>query len=195
MTKYTPVHKFPYPEPGSTGAGALDIQRLAERSATRLDYLDSAWVDMLTRTTGRVSMAVNSTGYGANVDGFVLFDTQDIQLGGILTSTSSIEVTDAEAGWYLLQAQIRSQPAGGTTQPTRKTMIRVYRFTEFDSVLERQFHREDFDAGLSTVTCVAGVAYLDGTRNASVYFRHNNPTSTITILAGSTFSAHKIIPG
>lgn len=193
MTKYTPVHRFPYPDPDSIGAGALDIQRLAERAASRLDYIDDAWVDALTRTTGQVSMAVNSTGYNVNVESFVLFDTQDIQLGGILTSTSSIETS--VPGWYLLQVNLKTQPSGGTTQPHRKTMIRVYRFTEFDSVLEREFHREDFDAGGSTATCVQGVAYLDSTRNASVYFRHTNPTSTLTVLAGSVFSAHLIIPG
>lgn len=193
MTKYTPVHRFPYPEPGSIGAGALDIQRLAERAARRLDYLDDSWVDALSRTTGQITLTSNQTGVNANVDTFVLFNSQTIQLGGIVASTTSISVTDP--GWYLLQANIKTQPSGGTTQPSRKTMIRVYNFTEFDSDLERQFHREDFDAGAATGQSVAGVAYMDGTRDASVWFRHTNPTSTLNILAGSFFSAHLIVPG
>lgn len=195
MTNYTPIHRFPYPDPGSFGAGALDIQRLAERAARRLDYLDTTWVDVLTRTTGQIRLNANQTGVSANVDTFVLFDTQDIQLGGITTSTTSISVTQDAAGWYLLSANIKTQPSGATTQPGRKAMIRVYKFGEFDALLERQFHREDFDAGTSTAIAVAGVAYLDSTRDASVYVRHTNPTSTLNVLAGSYFSAHQIIPG
>ena len=195
MTKYTPVHRFPYPDPGSIGAGAVDIQRLAERAARRLDFLDSTWVDVLSRPTKRIRLNANQTGISANVDSFVLFDTSDFTVGDFVTSTTSIAVNQAASGWYLLQASLLTQPSGGTTQPSRKSMIRVYQFGEFDSLLERQFHREDYDAGVATGIYVAGVAYLDASRDASVYVRHTNPTSTLNVLAGSAFSAHQIIPG
>ena len=191
-----------YPIPSSereTGNGGLHSELLARAVAADLDVLDPAWAAEMQHATQILTMSADQTGFSANSDRAVLFDTISKQTTGLgLNSNQVLHPARGGDGWYHICCDITAQASGTITAGALHRMsLRVFEDQANVQVARDTYYTETLQIGVQAIWCqIEAMVLLRYGDNNQVwpYWVHTNTGSTVTIVAsGSYLTATKIM--
>lgn len=197
---YTPFRSYPIPSSErETGNGGLHSELLARAVAADLDVLDPAWAGEMQHATQILTMSTNATGYAANSDRSILFDTISKQTTGLgLNSNQILHPAKGGDGWYHVVCAIRAAASGTiTANALHRLSLKVYEDQANVQIPRETRYVETLQIGTANVyLMIEAMVLLKYGDNNQVwpYLVHTNVGSTVNIVAaGSFLTATKIV--
>lgn len=178
MTKRTKRRGYPYPLQTNSGAGALDLERLARAVDRDIKAIDTLWQTDLVRP----SFTLTGTDTG-----FTNGAAQQINLGTTEYSVGSPNL-DIPAYW-LISVNASMLPSGTINANTTRLLIcNIDERQTGGFVTVESYTCQDFQADATVWLATEFVTLLSHDRTFSLNVQHNNTSSAVDVTGRACFT-------
>lgn len=194
--KQTPTWGIPYPEPDDPAAWGTELQYLAETTEALLHGVDVGYQNLAQPQSCVLTISGTQGPFAHDVLSTIDFDTTvyapnspysglpvaSVVAGPAVLTPAVTSILDA--GWYLVEAFIESDPTGTVTATSYRTLrISVFDNTSLPVAAVDNFFGKDYDTGTTTHSLTAmGLTRMSGNSYILVQFEHGNIASTVNVV-------------